>query len=282
MKNITKADVEKLRAKIRQGHDRFMDEFNVIVKTAGQEKQQMLQRLEKAAAEVNALLERPDECEAPADRVRGLFREINELRVYFGAPTGRPLEDRGVDFIDPYIQSLRLLFQFDRSMLLYVEMIRTELALLEYRLERGQDVSDRLASLAENVELLEKADEFRDVEDIRVADLRGYLLDIYQLLMPLLYDRAHEALHVPLTRVYIAMGAAFAVFDCMPEEPDEYFITTMIVSMMIQLMPSEPDPYTAVYCQTVAQMLWGCPLSDEQKEDVAGCYQKAQEVLGDA
>lgn len=282
MKAITDGDVEKLRQKIRRGHEKFLEEYTVAVQSLGEEKSKMLQRLESIEEEIEAILEMPDESDATEARAQALFREANELRVYFGAPTGRPLEERGVDFVEPYLRSLRLLFQFDRSMILYVEMIRTELALLEYRLAHGQSIADRLASLTAHIEQLELADEFSNIEDVHAVDLQNYLLTIHELLMPLVYERSQEALRMPLSRTYIAMGVAFAIFDCLPEAPDPLLLNTLIVSMVVQLLRSEPDPYAAVYCQTVAKMLWEYDLPETQKQDVAFCYQKAGEVLGNA
>ena len=276
MKAITSEDIEKLRMQILQEHDKFLEVCNAARKLRNEDLGQMLQRLtqiEEAFRDLN---------DATEDRIRALYRELNELRVYFGAPTSRPLEDEGVDFIAPYIRSLRLLLHLSPNLNLYTELIRTELALLEYRLDRQQHIGQCLESLAQSLELFVLGDQFSDMGDMKQNQLKDYLLLIHQRLMPLVYDRSQGELRWPITQVYVRMGAAFENLDCFPEEPDQLLVNTLIVAMVIQLMPEEPDLYTALYCRSLALLLWQLPLSGEQKEDVAGCYQKAQEVLTDA
>lgn len=284
MKNISKQDVQKLREHIIREHDKLLEEYKLIDgKTADawltdEERNQMLQRLEAAAGEMEKLQQlSSEEMLRQQDYVRALFRELSELRVYFGALTGRPLEEHGVDFVEPYIQTMRLQFQIEQSMILYVEMIRTDLALLEYQLEHRQDITFCLDSLLDDIELFRYAERFTDRDDIRHMDLTAYLLTIHELLAPLLYDRSQEAQTV--SRVILAMAMAFEKFACLPDEPDEMLINSMIVSMLLQFAEEQPDLYTAFCCQEVALMLWECPLPEDKKQHVAICYQKAKEVL---
>lgn len=285
MKSICQQDIQALRERLIREHDKLLEEYKLVQGCSpsqwleDEEKGRKLQQLEAVTEEMERITgQSADVLLQQQDRIRELYREINELRVYFGAPTGRPLEDHGVSFVAPYIQTMRLLFQMEQSMILYVEMIRTDLALLEYQLEHQQNIGPCLDSLLDSIELFRYADRFTNTDDIRHLDLTTYLLEIQELLAPFLYDGPPNISRQTVSRVVLSIAMALKEFACMPEEPDEELLNSLIVSMLLQLM-EEPDLYTAFCCQEVAMMLWDCPLPEEKKAHVAICYNKAQEVL---
>lgn len=282
MKPIRTQDIEKLRQELLARHDLLMDNFAMLKEVSNADHREMLTRLETADAQMDRLLALPEPVTGQDPRVQELYREVNELRLYFGAPTGRPLEDRGVEYIAPHVQTLRLLFQIDASITLYVEMIRTDLALLEYRLAHGQDISDCLTSLGDSIALYRFRDRFAGLQDSHIFDLAHYLMLIHALLSPILLSKKEEALRLPISRVYLEMAMAFALFDCSPEDVDELFCDVFILSMMVQLLTEKPTLNAAQHCYATALWLWEYKLLPEQKEKVAQCYTKAKEVLENA
>ena len=282
MKPIQTQDIEKLRQELLARHDLLMDNFAMLKGVSNADHREMLARLEAADAQMDQLLALSEPITNQDPRVQNLYRDVNELRLYFGAPTGRPLEDRGVDYVAPHVQALRLLFQIDSSIVLYVEMIRTDLALLEYQLAHGQDISDCLASLGDSIALCRFRDQFTGLQDSHIFDLAHYLMLIHELLGPVLLSKREKALRLPISRVYLEMAMAFALFDCSPEDVDELFCDVFILSMMVQLLTEEPTLSAAQRCYTTALWLWEYKLLPEQKENVAQCYIKAKEVLENA
>lgn len=282
MKSISKQDIDQLRRQLNQKYDMLRENYTLATDVLQQEPAKMLARLAAAEKKMEQLLVLPSPPTGEDVRVQKLYRELNELRLFFGAPTGRPLEDRGVDFIVPYIKTLRLLFQISGAMTLYVEAVRTELALVEYRLERGQSIADRLGSLADSIGLYQYAEQLSGQNDSLVFDLGHYLLLLQEQLKTVLFNKEQRPIRPAVTLVYLEMAAAFLQFDCGPEETDEMFRDAFIISMLIQLVQDPPDAHAVALCLNTALWLWEYPLTPKQKQLVIDCHNKAREVLGDA
>lgn len=282
MKPIDIQDVQQLRKKILQKHDLIMEHVALTSKTRNKKPAEMLAQLDAAEKKLDRLLALPHPPTGADVRVQKLHQELTELRVFFGAPTGRPLEDRGVDFIAPYVKSMRLLFQIDSAMALYVEAVRTELALLEYRMEREEDFSERLLDLADSIGLWQYRAHFSGIQDSHVFDLGHYLMLIHELLQPVLFDWEESDLRGKIALVYLEMSGAFATFSCEPEEVEDSFLDAFILSMTVALFERAPSQYIAQRCKETAIWLQNYPLESYQQEQAGKCYKKALEVLQDA
>jgi hypothetical protein len=282
MKQIRPQDIEKLRQEILGRHDQFLENYAMLKQVSNADHKEMLARLERAEAELSQLLDLPEAPTGQDPRVRALFDELNTLRLYFGAPTGRPLEKRGVDFVEPHVRALLMLFHIDKATTLYVEMIRTNLALLEYQIEQVQDISECLSSLTDSISLCRYREQFTGMQDSYIYNLGHYLMQIHQLLHPMLFSKKCKHLHEPISRLFLEMAVAFFLFECGPEETDPVFCDSFILSLLLQLLPEEPDRYTLQCCHLTALWLWEHPLQPEQKEKVVHCYNQVKEALGDA
>lgn len=279
MKQISSQDIEALRNRIRERHDLHLEQTKLLKQQHSADPQTMHRRLNRVKMKLERLSALSGAGPDMDSQVRKLYGELQELRLYFGMPTGRPLEDRGVEFIAPYIDVLRIQLRLDPSLLLYVELIRTELALLEYRLKNQQDITSCLRSLAESLALCRQREPFTDIGDLHLLDLGHYLQLIGKCLNEQLDDGADSE---PICRVYLEMAAAYSRFDCAPEKADSDFLSPFFQVIRLQMQKKQPSTYFCRCCLDTALWLQRFPLYKTQKKQLELWCMKAREVLKNA
>ena len=282
MKQISQQDIEHLRKTIRDRHDLVLSSQKALNRVLPTDHQQMLRRLKHANKQMDRFLALPDGITTRDPRVQALHQELDELRMYFGAPTGRPLTDRGVEFAPLYIQALRMMFQISPSSMLYMEIIRTDLALLEYRIKHRQHITNCLRSLMDNIVLYNYHQEFHDRTDFTIFDLGHYLQLICQELEPLMHNQKNAALLDLICQTHLEIATAFYIFKCAPEKTGEQFFDSFLLSMLVQMTHKKPSKDIAMQCCITVRWLWTYQLRPEQKDQAAYFFRKAQEVLNHA
>lgn len=271
--------ITALRKNILKRYDLVRHNYDMVVQVRENDFDVMYSRLIEVRSGVEQAVQGIGLTE---DHLYTMMQELDTLRCYFGAPTVRPLEAHAVRYMDPYQQTCELLFLFDVSMVLYLEMVRNTLAMLEYQIPCGEDISHEVGRLIKNLSLINQFSEHTTILDAQRRDLGHYLMEIHGLVHPLFRASEKSELSFALQSFYLTLPTVFSFFDCAPETlpPDLKYAMLMAAAMM--LPEKSWSRGQAVLVIGASEFLWERELEDMDRNVLAALLRRALEVVEDA
>lgn len=278
MKEITEQVVEALRQKILGSYALVCSSEDMMKQVHGKDFREMTMRLSKACKTMDRYRNGMRLGDA---KIRELVDELHLLRSYFGAPTGRPLEPEGVRFVEPYLTCLERLFETDRNPILYVEMLRTSLVLLEYQLPLEIDSTTALQQMLRNLSEMDRLDESKEIRDAERVKLTAYLMELHKLLAPYLQDDGSTRTKL-ISMYYLRMSAAMSIFEGMLTSIPEDLVDAVIVSVLLTARRGIQLELEALLVMAAVEWIWDCELEEKDRAILARVFAMAQEVCGNA